>query len=113
MTKQAAAVVARALRKATTHASLCDRDLLKRYADASDQKAFEAVVNRHWAMVLGVCRRVLNSQADAEDACQAVFLILSKKVKSVSWQVSVANWLYATARKVAHNARVSSSRRTK
>ena len=62
-------------------------------------------------MVLGVCRRSLLHWHDAEDACQATFLLLARKAGSVRWQPSVANWLYATARKVAHNARVAAARR--
>src|SRR5262245_39167514 len=62
-------------------------------------------------MVLGVCRRVLPNSSDAEDACQATFLVLAKKAKSGRWQPSVANWLYLTARKVAANARVAARRR--
>jgi RNA polymerase sigma factor (sigma-70 family) len=50
---------------------------------------------------------------DAEDACQATFLILSRKADSGRWQPSVANWLYLTARRVARNARVAAERRAK
>src|SRR5437879_5139992 len=64
-------------------------------------------------MVFGVCRRALPTVQDAEDACQATFLVLAGKTGSGRWQASVANWLYATARKVAHNARVAAGRRAK
>ena len=104
MASRTAALLIRAVRPAK--AELCDRDLLRRFADDDDQPAFAVVVVRHSAMVLGVCTRVLHSRADAEDACQAVFLVLAKKAGSgCRWQASVANWLYATARKVAANAR--------
>src|SRR6476620_3166749 len=89
-----------------------DRDLLERFA-SGDQKAFAALVARHAGMVLGVCRRALSHTQDAEDACQAVFLVLSRKAASGRWQASVANWLYAPARKVAHNARISAARRAR
>ncbi|OWK38470.1 RNA polymerase sigma factor [Fimbriiglobus ruber] len=107
-----AAVLARVLRAAAGElVGLTDRELLRRFVDAADQAAFAVLVNRHAAMVLGVARRVLHSQADAEDTCQAVFLILSRKARTNHWQVSVANWLYATARRVAHTARRTASRR--
>jgi RNA polymerase sigma factor (sigma-70 family) len=106
-------VLAQALQKAKTLACASDGDLLRRYAETGEQEAFAAVVNRHLAMVLGVCRRLLSSQADAEDACQAVFLILSQKVRPLLGQASVANWLYGVARRVAHNTRLSSSRRAR
>jgi RNA polymerase sigma factor (sigma-70 family) len=62
-------------------------------------------------MVLGVCRRVLPTVQDAADACQAAFLLLAQKAKAGRWQPSVANWLYATARKVAANANRTAQRR--
>jgi RNA polymerase sigma factor (sigma-70 family) len=64
-------------------------------------------------MVLGVCRRALPSVADAEDACQAVFLLLAQKAARVRWRSSVAGWLYTAARRVARNARVSAKRRAR
>jgi RNA polymerase sigma factor (sigma-70 family) len=90
-----------------------DRELLRRFSRNNDQAAFEAVVIRHTGMVLGVCRRALPTVHDAEDACQATFLVLANKAKSVRWDDSVANWLYTTARRVAHNARVATERRMK
>ena len=90
-----------------------DRDLLRRFADHDDQEAFEAVVRRHTGLVLTVCRRVLSSEADAEDACQAVFLILARKARSGRWQPSIANWLFATSRRVARDLRRSADRRAK
>src|SRR3954451_18632500 len=105
MAKRTGAVVARAGPAVSPElAALGDRELLERFADDNDQAAFAAVVTRHTAMVLGVCKRVLHSPADAEDATQAVFLVLARKAKGTRWQASAANWLYTTARKVAHNA---------
>jgi hypothetical protein len=88
-------------------AALSDRDLLARFSAGRDEAAFAAVVARHTGMVLGVCRRALPRTADPEDACQAVFLLLAQKAGCVRWQPSVAVWLHAAARKVAHNARVA------
>lgn len=90
-----------------------DRELLRRFVSENDQVAFEVLVARHTGMVLGVCRRALPSVQDAEDACQATFLVLASRAKGGRWDESVANWLYTTARKVAHNARVAAQRRAK
>jgi RNA polymerase sigma factor (sigma-70 family) len=91
-----------------------DRELLQRFVRANDQSAFEALVHRHTSMVLGVCRRALPNVQDAEDACQATFLVLANRARDGRpgrWQESVANWLYTTARKVAANALVAARRR--
>jgi RNA polymerase sigma factor (sigma-70 family) len=90
-----------------------DRELLCRFADGNDQAAFAALVRRHAALVLGACRRALPNLHDAEDACQATFLVLAQKAKSTRWQPSVANWLFATARNVARDARVAARRRSR
>src|SRR5262245_1686584 len=90
-----------------------DCELLRRFASEGDQVAFATLVRRHSGMVLGVCRRVLPTLQDAEDACQATFLIVARKAGSVRWQPSVANWLYTTARKVARDARVAAQRRAR
>jgi RNA polymerase sigma factor (sigma-70 family) len=91
----------------------CDRELLGRFADAGDQAAFGTLFRRHSGMVLGVCRRALSNLQDAEDACQATFVVLARRAKSGRWQPSVANWLYTTARRVARNARLAAERRAR
>ncbi len=112
MAKRAAAVLSKAVRQPDAD-GVSDRDLLLRFTDDADQSAFAAVVKRHTALVYGVCVRVLHSAADADDATQAVFLVLARKAKCTRWQSSIANWLYTTARKVAHNARLAAVRRTR
>src|SRR5262245_57398806 len=99
MTRRAAAMFTRAAADADESA-LTDRELLRRFGDG-DEAAFAILVARHARMVLGVCRRLLPTAEDAEDACQATFLILARKAKSGRWQNSAANWLHTTARLVA------------
>jgi|GEM_PF-3027726 len=93
--------------------AVTDRELLDRFVRDNNQDAFRELVHRHGGMVLDVCRRTLPRVQDAEDACQATFLVLTRKAGSVSWGPSVANWLYVTARKVARNARVAAERRAR
>jgi RNA polymerase sigma factor (sigma-70 family) len=114
MTTRTATILSRAIRTAAGDgtAAASDRDLLRRFADAGDHEAFAALFRRHSGLVLGVCRRALPNVQDAEDACQATFLVLARKARTGRWQPSLANWLYTTARRVARNVRVTAQRRT-
>jgi RNA polymerase sigma factor (sigma-70 family) len=82
-----------------------DGDLLTAYVTSEDPVAFEALVQRHAAMVWGVCRRTLCNDHDAEDAFQATFLILCRKAASIKPPGMVGNWLYGVARRAALKAK--------
>ncbi len=88
-----------------------DRELLRRFVERCDQDAFAALVRRHGTLVLGVALRVLGCRQDAEDVCQATFLILARKARSTAWRESVAGWLYDVAYRLARKARRAADRR--
>jgi RNA polymerase sigma factor (sigma-70 family) len=92
-------------------AGLTDGELLERFIATRDEAAFEALAWRHGPMVLGVCRRVLGNEADAEDAFQATFLILVQKAASVVPRAMVGNWLYGVAHNTARKAKAMNTRR--
>jgi len=97
-----------------TVAGLTDGELLERYRSRGGQTgelAFAALVERHGAMVLRVCRRILTDPNDAQDAFQATFLVLARKPGSVRSRDSIAAWLFGVASRVASSARSSSTRR--
>jgi RNA polymerase sigma factor (sigma-70 family) len=90
-----------------------DRELLERFARCHDDAAFEALFRRHGPMVLATGRRVLSNAHDAEDVCQAAFLLLAQKASSPRWQTSVAGWLYQTAYLLALKVRTAATRRAR
>jgi len=104
--------VLRAALSAAVAGRLTDHELMARFIEG-DESAFAAIVNRYTGMVLGVCLRVLSNTQDAEDACQAAFLVLARRAKKGRWQSSIANWLFTIARRVASNASRSAARRMK
>jgi RNA polymerase sigma factor (sigma-70 family) len=97
-------------------AGLSDRQLLERFnarRDATGEVAFAALVTRYGPMVLHVCRHLLGDVHDAEDAFQAVFLVLARKARSIGDPDLLDNWLYGVALRTARKARVSRARQRK
>src|SRR5690348_14005019 len=83
---------------------ISDGQLLERFIARGEPSAFAALMQRHGAMVLGVCRRHLETH-DAEDVFQATFLVLVKKAVSIRKQQSVGSWLHGVAYRLAAKAR--------
>src|SRR5437879_9736352 len=92
-------------------AEWADSELLECFILDQDEDAFEAIVRRHGAMVLGVCRRILRNEADAEDAFQATFLVLVRKAVSIRSGGTLGNWLYGVAYNTALKAKAMNTRR--
>src|SRR5262245_13849315 len=82
-----------------------DRALVERYAESRDGAAFSAVVARHGRMVYGVCRRAVRDAHLADDAFQAVFLVLATSPRRAARASSVGGWLFGVARRVGLAAR--------
>jgi RNA polymerase sigma factor (sigma-70 family) len=88
-----------------------DDRLLHQFLAERDESAFEALVERHGPMVLGVCLGVLRNPDDAQDAFQATFLILAKKGQSVRARASLGSWLYRVAYHMAVQMNADHARR--
>jgi RNA polymerase sigma factor (sigma-70 family) len=88
-----------------------DAQLLERFTTHRDEAAFAALLERHGAMVLSVCRSVVHDLHDAEDAFQAAFLVLAQKAGSIHRRESVSGWLYRVAYHLAVKAQASAARR--
>jgi RNA polymerase sigma-70 factor (ECF subfamily) len=98
-----------ASRPETDHIS--DAALLHQFIAQRDQQAFTALVERHGAMVLQVCRCVLGNSDDAEDAFQGTFLVLVRKAAAVRPPEALAAWLHGVARRAALKTRAARIRR--
>jgi RNA polymerase sigma factor (sigma-70 family) len=88
-----------------------DTEFLRQFATTRSEVAFEALVRRHGPMVEGVCRRILGEVHSAEDAFQAVFMVLVKKSASIRRPELLANWLYGVACRIARKAKISALRK--
>jgi RNA polymerase sigma factor (sigma-70 family) len=88
-----------------TAPQLTDAQLLRRFVEQREEAAFAALLQRHGPMVLGVCRRVLRHQQDAEDAFQATFLVLARRAGAIRSRPQLAGWLYGVAYRTARHAR--------
>ncbi len=98
-----------------TAGSLTDGQLLQRFLSRDDpaaaEAAFAALVDRHGAMVLAICRRELGDVHDADDAFQATFLVLVSKAATMRHWDTVGGWLVGIARRVTARARVDGAHR--
>ena len=93
-----------------------DNALIARFLSrtgAVSDPAFRVLVERHGAMVERTCRQILGDCHDAQDASQAVFLVLAMKAGGIRDRGSIAPWLHGVACRVARKARVRAAvRRT-
>jgi RNA polymerase sigma factor (sigma-70 family) len=95
----------RGLAAAQASRDLTDGQLLGRFRAHREEAAFALLLQRHGPMVLGVCRRLLRHEQDAEDAFQATFLVLARSADSIRSQDSLGTWLHGVARRTALRAR--------
>jgi RNA polymerase sigma factor (sigma-70 family) len=91
---------------------LTDAQLLDDFVQRRDEAAFELLVWRHAALVLGTCRRLLHDRHEAEDAFQATFLVLIRKAASISNRDSLGSWLHKVAVRIAQRARTRAAKRS-
>ncbi len=91
--------------------TLSDQQLLQMFLNEGSEASFAALVQRHGAMVFGVCRRSLRHTQDAEDAFQAVFLALARQAASIRRQESVGVWLHGVAYRIAEKMKHTAVRR--
>jgi len=104
----------RGLLRAGTSAGMSDGQLLSRFAESRDhasEAAFSAIVDRHGGLVLRACRAILSDPHDADDAAQAVFLILARRAGAIRQADALGSWLFGTSLRVAKKMRDDAIRR--
>ncbi|HEX3147569.1 MAG TPA: sigma-70 family RNA polymerase sigma factor [Gemmataceae bacterium] len=87
-----------------------DADLLDRFVRNRDGDSFATLVRRHGRLVWNVCHHL--AREDADDAFQAVFLVLLRNAAKVRNPNSLAAWLHGVAYRVCSKARQTEKRRT-
>lgn len=96
-----------------TLAGLDDRELLARFVEEKSALAFEGLVRRHGPMVLRVCSQLLDDRHAAEDAFQAVFVVLARRAGSIRGPEKLGPWLHGVALRTARESRSREMRRKK
>ena len=90
---------------------MTDRELLAEYAERASGEAFAELVRRYSGLLYSTCLRILGDAQAAEDAVQAVFLLLVRKSKGLNREHALAGWLVLTARNVAWSSLREARRR--
>jgi RNA polymerase sigma factor (sigma-70 family) len=85
--------------------------VLREYVERHSEAAFETLVRRHLDMVYSAAWRQTGDADLAEDAAQAVFVLLARKAPHLGRGVMIAGWLYRTACLTARRALRDQTRR--
>ena len=73
-------------------------DRLAVLAAAGDERAFEAIYDRHHRALLGFCRHMLGTREEAEDALQQTFLRAHGALAARGAPAELRPWLFTIAR---------------
>ncbi len=111
MTAQWTGIISHFRRTLVDRQQADDAVLLTRFAASRDVDAFEILVDRHSALVWGVCRRSLTNVADREDVFQATFLALVRQIRTLSVDQPLAPWLYTVAVRASRKAVLRNAKR--
>ena len=91
-----------------------DETLLGQFVRQRSDDAFRQLAERHAELVHGTALRLLKGDAArADDAAQAVFIVLAQKAASIKNSAALAAWLYRTTALVVENMRRVDARRRK
>jgi RNA polymerase sigma factor (sigma-70 family) len=112
-TRQTGAILRylRSLVDSETTQHLSDAQLLRHFAARREEAAFAALMQRHAALVWGVCQHLLQHEQDAEDTFQATFLVLARRAGSIRKSEAVGSFLHGVAYRIALRLKKNAKRR--
>ena len=85
---------------------------LAQRAAAGDMQAFEELFRKHRRLVYGLCLRMTQDVAEAEDVTQEVFVLLFRKIGGFRGEANFTTWLHRlTVNQVLMRFRKKKSRR--
>lgn len=88
-----------------------DEQLLRAFAGTQNQAAFAELVRRHAGAVYGSALRQTGSPDLAEEATQAVFILLARKAATLKPGVVLSGWLFRAAGFAANDLMKAERRR--
>jgi RNA polymerase sigma-70 factor (ECF subfamily) len=83
---------------------------LIREAIGGNEKAFRAILERHYTLIYSVVRGVLGVSGETEDVVQDVFIKIFRALPDFRGESRLSTWIYRIARNEALNARGRSTR---
>lgn len=90
-----------------------DFTLLQNYANTRCQQAFATLVSRYVNLVYSAALRQLGDHHRAEEATQAVFIVLANKAHAIGPKVLLGGWLLQTTSYAARNLLRANKRRNR
>jgi RNA polymerase sigma factor (sigma-70 family) len=88
-----------------------DVELLREYVANQSEPAFRTLVERHVNMVYATALRQVQDAHLAEEATQAVFIVLARKAESLAPTTILAGWLFRAAQFAGAKAKRTELRR--
>jgi RNA polymerase sigma factor (sigma-70 family) len=92
-------------------ARLSDQELLRAFTAEQSEEAFAELTSRHLNWVYSAAVRQTGNHAMAQDATQAVFIILARKAASLKNETVLAGWLFRAVRYAVRDAMKLEARR--
>jgi len=93
--------------------TLNDAELLFEFTENNNEEAFRIITERYYTMVYAAVLRDLHDEHLAQDACQAAFILLAGKGRTLKAQPSISRWLLRASVYIVSNMKREEMRRKK